>query len=118
MNKNQLIAVVAQRTGMSKAGAARAVEATLATIVKALGDKRDVRLLGFGTHSVAKRAAVQGRNPRTGEPMMIVAANRIRFKAGQGLRAALGPHGTGGGRGNLAGVMAAVTHGKGGKRGS
>jgi len=99
MNKNELIAAVARATGMTKADAAKAVDATLGTIVKALRDKDDVRLAGFGTYVVTRRAAAQGRNPRTGQPIRIPASNRVKFRVSNALRMALGPHGTGGGRG-------------------
>lgn len=99
MNKNELIAAVARATGMSRRDAAKAVDATLGTIVKALRDKDDVRLTGFGTYSLTRRNASQGRNPRTGQLIRIPASNRVKFKVSNVLRMALGPHGTGGGRG-------------------
>ena len=66
MNKNELIAEVANGTGLSKSQAGEAVEATLDSITKALKKGDEVRLIGFGTFSVSKRAASEGRDPRTG----------------------------------------------------
>ncbi|TCS64119.1 HU family DNA-binding protein [Varunaivibrio sulfuroxidans] len=89
MNKNDLVAAVAESTGLSKADAAKAVDAVFSSITSSLKDKKEVRLVGFGTFSVAKRAASQGRNPRTGEPISIPASNQPKFKAGKGLKDAV-----------------------------
>ena len=89
MNKNDLIAAVAERCGMSKADVGRAVDATLDTITEALKKKDDVRLVGFCTLTVAERAASEGRNPRTGQPIRIPASKQARFKAGKALKDAL-----------------------------
>ncbi|MEM1200268.1 MAG: HU family DNA-binding protein [Pseudomonadota bacterium] len=89
MNKNDLIANVAAATSMSKGDAAEAVEATLNSISSELANGGEVRLVGFGTFSVSHRAASQGRNPRTGEAMMIPASNNPKFKAGKALKDAV-----------------------------
>ncbi len=89
MNKNDLIANVAAATNMSKGDAAEAVEATLNSISSELANGGEVRLVGFGTFSVSHRAASQGRNPRTGEAMMIPASNNPKFKAGKALKDAV-----------------------------
>lgn len=89
MNKNDLVAAVAESTGLSKADAAKAVDAVFSSITSSLKDKKEVRLVGFGTFSVAKRAATQGRNPRTGEAISIPASNQPKFKAGKGLKDAV-----------------------------
>ncbi len=86
MNKNDLINAVADTSGLSKNDAASAVESVFDTIEKALSKGDDVRLVGFGTFSVARRKASTGRNPRTGEPMSIKASNQPKFKAGKGLK--------------------------------
>ncbi len=99
MNKNDLISAVAQSTGISKADIANAVDGLFDSIAESLKKGNNVRLVGFGTFSVARRKAAQGRNPRTGETIQISASNRPKFKAGKRLKAALGPHGGGGGRG-------------------
>ena len=89
MNKNDLIAAVANTAGLSKTDAANAVEGVFDTITGALKTGDEVRLVGFGTFSVAERAASRGRNPRTGEPMEISASRQPKFKAGKGLKDAV-----------------------------
>lgn len=89
MNKNELIAAVADQAGLTKADASKAVEAVFDTITAALKKNDDVRLVGFGTFSVSKRKASTGRNPRTGEPMTIAASTQPKFKAGKGLKDAV-----------------------------
>jgi len=89
MTKEELVAKVAQDAGITKTQAANALKSILASIEKALvkGDK--VSLVGFGTFSVAKRAAREGRNPATGAPIKIPAANVPKFKAGKKLKEAV-----------------------------
>ncbi len=89
MNKNYLVATVASKTGMSKADAGKAVDGVFGAITKSLRSKTEVRLVGFGTFSVTRRAATQGRNPRTGERIQIPASNQPKFKAGKGLKEAV-----------------------------
>jgi DNA-binding protein HU-beta len=89
MNKNDLISAVAEASGLSKSDASNAVESVFDTITKALSGGDEVRLVGFGTFSVAKRKASIGRNPRTGEEMKIKASNQPKFKAGKGLKDAV-----------------------------
>lgn len=86
MNKNDLIGAVADASGLSKSQASSAVESVFDSISSALKKGDEVRLVGFGTFSVAKRKASTGRNPRTGEPMKIKASNQPKFKAGKGLK--------------------------------
>lgn len=89
MNKLDLIGSVADASGLSKADATKAVDAVFDSIAVALKAGDDVRLVGFGTFSVAKRKASTGRNPRTGEPMTIKASTQPKFKAGKGLKDAV-----------------------------
>lgn len=89
MNKNELVGSVADASGLSKSDASSAVEAVFDAIEKSLSKGDDVRLVGFGTFSVARRKASTGRNPRTGEPMKIKASNQPKFKAGKGLKDAV-----------------------------
>jgi DNA-binding protein HU-beta len=89
MNKNDLIASVAERTGLSKQAASQAVDATFDSITDALKGGDEVKIIGFGNFTVAKRAASQGRNPRTGESIKIAASNTPKFKAGKGLKDAV-----------------------------
>ena len=86
MNKNDLVATVVSSTGLSKSDAAKAVEGVFDAITSALKKGEEVRLVGFGTFSVAKRAASTGRNPRTGESIKIPASKQPKFKAGKGLK--------------------------------
>ncbi len=86
MNKNDLVAVVAGKTGLSKSDSASAVDSILDAITVALTGGDDVRLVGFGTFSVTNRRATQGRNPRTGERIQIPASKQPKFKAGKGLK--------------------------------
>ena len=89
MNKNDLIAAVADSTGLSKADSAKAVDGVFDSITGSLKKGTEVRLVGFGTFSVARRKASEGRNPRTGEKIKIPASNQAKFKAGKGLKDAL-----------------------------
>lgn len=74
MNKVELIEAVFKETELSRASAARALNAVLDTIVMTVAKKQDVQLIGFGTFKAAKRAARTGKNPRTGEKLKIAAA--------------------------------------------
>jgi DNA-binding protein HU-beta len=89
MNKNDLISSVADSSGLSKAHAGRAVDALFDSIASALKGGGDVRIVGFGTFSVAHRAATTGRNPRTGEAIQIAASKQPKFKAGAPLKDAV-----------------------------
>ncbi|MEC7487975.1 MAG: HU family DNA-binding protein [Pseudomonadota bacterium] len=89
MNKNDLVAAVAGSSGLSKADAAKAVDAVFDSITGSLRGGGDVRLVGFGTFSVANRKASTGRNPRTGEAIQIPASRQPKFKAGKGLKTAV-----------------------------
>ena len=89
MNKNDLIASVSDGAGLSKVDAGKAVDAVFNSITGSLKSGTEVRLVGFGTFSVSRRAASQGRNPRTGEPIQIKASNQPKFKAGKGLKDAV-----------------------------
>ncbi len=89
MNKNDLVASVAEHTGLSKLDSTKAVDAVFESISVALKAGDEVRLVGFGTFSVSKRAASEGRNPRTGAKIAIPASNQPKFKAGKGLRDAV-----------------------------
>lgn len=89
MNKNDLIGAVAEASGLSKSDAGNAVEGVFDSIQKTLSKGDEVRLVGFGTFSVARRKESTGRNPRTGEPMTIKASNQPKFKAGKGLKDAV-----------------------------
>ncbi len=89
MNKNELIGAVAESSGLTRTDATKAVEGVFEAVTGALKSGDEVRLVGFGTFSVAKRKASTGRNPRTGEPMTIKASTQPKFKAGKGLKDAV-----------------------------
>ena len=86
MNKTELVAAVAEQAGLSKKDAEAAVKAFTDVVAEALkaGDK--IQLVGFGTFEVSERAAREGRNPRTGETMVIEAFKTPKFKAGKALK--------------------------------
>jgi DNA-binding protein HU-beta len=93
MNKLELVDHVAKTADVTKAVAGAAVDAALEGIAKALTDGDEVRLVGFGTFSVAERAATVGRNPATGEQIEIAASRNAKFKPSANLKAALNPKG-------------------------
>jgi len=89
MNKPDIVAAVARSSGISKTSADNAVDAIFSAITDALRKGEDVRLVGFGTFSTRRRAARQGRNPRTGETIQIPASTQPKFKAGRPLKDAV-----------------------------
>ena len=89
MNKNDLISSVAEASNLTKADAGRAVDGVFDSIASALSSGDDVRIVGFGSFSVANRAASTGRNPRTGEEIQIPASKQPKFKAGAPLKDAV-----------------------------
>ena len=86
MTKTELVSIVADKTGLSKADADSAVKALLEAVTDCLKNGDKLSLVGFGTFSVSKRAARTGKNPRTLEKIEIPAANTPRFKAGKALK--------------------------------
>ena len=89
MTKEDLVAKVAQDADITKTQAANTLKSILDSIEKALAKGDKVSLVGFGTFSVAKRAAREGRNPATGASIKIPAANVPKFKAGKKLKDAV-----------------------------
>jgi DNA-binding protein HU-beta len=89
MNKSDLVDAIADSAGLSKADAARALDAVVDTVTGALKAGDSVSLVGFGTFSVRDRAARTGRNPRTGETIQIAASKNPAFKAGKALKDAV-----------------------------
>jgi DNA-binding protein HU-beta len=86
MNKQELIGVVADATGVSRADTARVVETMLETIGACLQKDEEVRLVGFGSFSVGRRKASTGRNPRTGAPIQIDSSSQPKFRPGKVLK--------------------------------
>jgi DNA-binding protein HU-beta len=89
VNRNELVEAVASKTELRKSDASKAVDAVFDSIEGALKGGDEVRLVGFGTFSVAARAASEGRNPRTGEKIKIAASKQPKFKPGKKLRDSL-----------------------------
>jgi len=89
VNKNDLVAAVAESAGLSKADAAKAVDGVLDSITGQLKSGGDVRIVGFGNFSVSRRQASTGRNPQTGATIQIPASNQPKFKAGKALKDAV-----------------------------
>jgi DNA-binding protein HU-beta len=85
MNKGELIEKVAQDCDLSKAAAGKALNSIMGAITDAMAAGNKVSLIGFGTFSVSKRAAREGRNPQTGKKMKIAAKKVVKFKAGSKL---------------------------------
>ena len=89
MSKTELVELIAERAEISKAAAGRALEAALEGITEGLKKEGKVTLVGFGTFSAKKRAAREGINPLTKEPLKIPAKTVASFKAGSKLKDAL-----------------------------
>lgn len=89
MNKSELIEHMAEQADISKAAAARALDALIGGVLISLKKGDAVSLVGFGTFSVSKREARSGRNPRTGAEIKIKSARLAKFRAGKALRDAL-----------------------------
>lgn len=85
MYKAELVNAMAEKAGMTKVQAKKALDAMMDTTVKTLKKGEKVVLLGFGTFSVVERPARKGRNPRTGEVIKIKASKSVKFKAGAGM---------------------------------
>jgi DNA-binding protein HU-beta len=89
VNKNDLVSLIADRTGFSKVDAGKAVDSVLGAITEALQSGTSVRLSGFGTFTISKRAASEGRHPRTGEKIQLPESTHPKFRAGKQLREAV-----------------------------
>lgn len=89
MNKQELIESIATQTGLSKADAGRALDATFDAITGALTQEDRVAIPGFGTFQTSKRAARTGRNPQTGATIKIKARTAVAFKAASKLKDAV-----------------------------
>ena len=89
MNKTELVNAVAEKADFSKKDSDKAVAAVLDSITDALAQGDKVQIVGFGTFEVRARAEKQGRNPKTGEAMIVPASNLPAFKAGKALKEAV-----------------------------
>ena len=86
MNKAELVAAVAEKTGFTKKDAELAVNAFVSSVESSLVKGEKVQLVGFGTFEVSEREAREGRNPLTGEKITIAASKNPKFKAGKALK--------------------------------
>ena len=86
INKDELIASMAELAGLSKTDAGKALNAFIDSVGTSLKAGNEVKLVGFGTFSVTQRAAREGRNPRTGEAIKIAASKAPKFQAGAVLK--------------------------------
>ena len=89
MSKQQLVEMIAEKASLTKADAARALDATMESVTEALKKGEKVSLVGFGTFATSKREAREGSNPRTGETVKIAARTAVTFKAGSKLKDAV-----------------------------
>ena len=89
MNKTELVANVAEKAGLSKKDAEKALGAVIESIEEALVEGDKVQLIGFGTFEVKDRAARTGRNPQTGKEIKIAASRNPVFMAGKALKDAV-----------------------------
>jgi DNA-binding protein HU-beta len=89
MNKTELIAAIADKAGLSKKDAEKALKAFTETVTEQLTAGNKVQVVGFGTFEVSERAAREGRNPHTGETLSIAASKAPKFKAGKALKDAI-----------------------------
>jgi len=89
MNKTELIASVAEKSGLTKKAAEAGVNALLNTIKETLAAGEKIQLIGFGTFETRHRSERTAKNPRTGEPLVLPAATVPRFKPGQNLKDAV-----------------------------
>ena len=89
MNRAELIVAMAEKTGLSKKDAEKALKAFTDVVAEELKKGEKIQLVGFGTFEVSERAAREGRNPRSGETMTIAACKAPKFKAGKALKDAI-----------------------------
>jgi DNA-binding protein HU-beta len=89
MNKSDLIDGMAADAGVTKAAAKKALESFLGNVQGSLKNGNRVSLVGFGSWSVSKRAAREGRNPQTGKTIKIAAKKVVKFKAGSDLQSSV-----------------------------
>ncbi len=89
MNRMELVAAMAEKSELSKKDAEKALKAFTDVVAEELGRGGQIQLVGFGTFKVSERAAREGRNPQTGQPMQIKASKSPKFTAGKALKDAL-----------------------------
>ena len=86
MNKQEFIDHIASQHGCTKKEAEKAIDIFTSSVIEAMGQGKEISLVGFGNFSVSRVEAREGRNPRTGESLNIAAYNQPKFKVGQKLK--------------------------------
>ena len=86
MNKSEFVDHIAGQHSCTKKDAEKAIDIFTSSVIDAIGEGKEISLVGFGNFSVSKIAARSGRNPRTGETLKIAAYNQPKFKVGQKLK--------------------------------
>ena len=91
MNKVEFINHIAEQHNCTKVEAEKVIDRFVSSVIDAIGQGNEISLVGFGSFSVSKVAARDGRNPRTGAALKIAAYNQVKFKVGQKLKDAVNP---------------------------
>ena len=91
MNKAEFVNHIAGQYQCTKVDAEKAIDMFTSSVIDAMGQGKEISLVGFGNFTVSKIPAKTGRNPRTGEELKIAAYNQPKFKAGQKLKDAVNP---------------------------
>ncbi|MBW3617066.1 MAG: HU family DNA-binding protein [Proteobacteria bacterium] len=89
MTKAELIAAIADKAGLKPDQAKTALDAFMSCVSEALGKGEDVRLVGFGTFTAVTKPARTGRNPRTGQSVLLPEQRAVKFRVGEGLKQAV-----------------------------
>lgn len=89
MNKSEIVAEVAEKTGITQKDTSAVIEAFFQTVRDGLAEDKKITFVGFGTFEVRDRSSRKGRNPQTGEEITIPASKVPAFKAGKGLKDAV-----------------------------
>ena len=89
MNRTELVAAMAEKSGLSKKDVDKALKAFIDTTTETLAKKESIQLVGFGTFTTAERAEREGVNPATGKKIKIAASTQPKFKAGKALKDAV-----------------------------
>lgn len=89
MNKQELVAAMAENSGLTKTDGEKLLKAFEETVKDTLGKGESIQLIGFGTFSVTERSARTGRNPQTGKELQIPAKKVVKFKVGKALNEAI-----------------------------
>ena len=91
MNKAEFINHIAEQHGCTKTEAEKVIDMFTSSVIDAMGQSKEISLIGFGNFTISKVATRERRNPKTGEVLKIAAYNQPKFKAGQKLKGAVNP---------------------------